>query len=231
MPDCWQRFYVSVPETEALYNLMLDIRETASRVALRTKNPAWLAVADQAQVIQTRFAANLDRIAVAIAAEADTLIKAKLKAATLRPPTGNRPGLQDGIHSAHVSTGRVSFGVVEVGLIDELQKVVGDVSGVPFWKTQEFGSQHNIGRRIVGFFVGAGGQSVPNPIEGSARVHPAFQSDPAGGLGTIRRPIPAKHFMRDGTREAEVHWRALVQVAVQQASNELARITIPAVAV
>lgn len=105
---------------------------------------------------------------------------------------GARKLLEDGIRSEALGDGAVG-----VGSIEELDTVVGP-DGRPFWRTQEHGSTHNVGRVVFGFFQP--GSSLPSQQQ--FRQHAIFVAGPGGPMH-IQRPIPARHFMRDGAAAAE----------------------------
>lgn len=119
--------------------------------------------------------------------------------------------LADGVQSAVLG-----LGMVGIGDISEMDSVVG-TDGRAFWRTQEYGSDHNVGRVIYGLFQPGG-----SPARGDLfRKHPVFvtgerESRPM----VIRRPIGARHFMRDGTGEAttfrEREFRAVEQTSIAQ---------------
>lgn len=100
--------------------------------------------------------------------------------------------LEEGVKSEALGLGGVG-----IGSIAEMDSVVG-TDGRPFWRTQEYGSDHNVGRVVYGLFQPGG---VP-ASQGEFRKHPVFEPG-SGGAMIIRRPIPARHFMRDGAAEAE----------------------------
>lgn len=224
MADAWQRFYVNVQEATALYQTFLQLRRQCAQVASATRDPQFLALERQIAAIQTQFSNELDAMAAKTALYADKAIVADLRGKLVRDPTGNRPGIEGSIWSTPVSTGPFSFGMVEVALIANLDATVGDVSGVPYWALQEFGSSAMLGRVIHGVFVGGAGVSFPSQSE--FRLHPAFVAGP-GGWGTINQPIPAKHFLRDGTAEAWTYWQGLKQAAVQRAASRLRALKFP----
>lgn len=106
---------------------------------------------------------------------------------------GARKLLEDGVQSEVLG-----LGAVGVGSIEELDKVVGS-DGRPFWRTQEYGSDHNVGRVVFGLFQPGGAKAS----QAEFRVHPVFQPG-GGGPMVIRRPIPARHFLRAGAGAAKL---------------------------
>jgi len=105
---------------------------------------------------------------------------------------GARKLLEDGVHSETLGQGSVG-----IASIEELDAVVGS-DGRPFWRTQEYGSTHNVGRVVLGFFQ----PGNPVPDQQQFRRHPIFVPG-AGPPMHIQRPIGARHFLRDGAAAAE----------------------------
>ena len=225
MADSWERFIVNITELRDLYDEILTVREQCAVLARTTRNTAWLTVGREVEQIQTNFARALDDIAKVTAVNAKKMIVAVLHQKTVRPPSGLQPRLQDLIWCTPVSTGPFSFGQVEIAWISKLDQAINPNGGrEPYWRSQEFGSSHNVGRGIFGMFDGPGGSSVPSPLE--FRQHPIFLPGP-GGPGTIKRPIPAKHFLRDGTDAAKAQWLAMVRVATQVAVSQIRALKLP----
>lgn len=228
MADSWERFLVNIDEVRQIYDQILTIRETCAVIARETRNPEWIAVGQEVAKVQETFNASLNEVARLIALVATQEIKAILKEKTVRPPTGNRPGLQDLIYSVPVNTGNFSFGQVEIGWLSKLNQAINHKGGhLPYWRSQEFGSSHNIGRTIFGSFIGADGGSPPDPSK--FRQHPVFAmgTGVGAGPGTINRPIQAKHFLRDGTDVAKFQYLAMVRSVVQTAVAQISRIQFP----
>lgn len=125
-------------------------------------------------------------------------IVSNIETTRLRPEAHvDRKRLADGIKSESLGMGSVGIGAIE-----DLDTVVGK-DGKPFWRAQEFGSTHLVGRSILGLFQP--GTAVPSEAE--FRQHPIFEQGEGMGLVEpalmrIKRPIPARHFLRDGTAEA-----------------------------
>jgi hypothetical protein len=107
-------------------------------------------------------------------------------------PGSGRKRLEDAIKSD-----ALGLGAVGIASIEKLDTVVG-LDGRPFWRTQEFGSTHNVGRVVYGLFQPGG--SLPSQQQ--FRQHPVFIAG-QGGPMRIERPIPARHFLRDGAGVAE----------------------------
>lgn len=143
---------------------------------------------------------------------ADKAIEAHIDATRVRPKISSfgfnvpKRTLAEGVKSEVIGIGAI--GIASIG---ELDTVVG-TDGKPFWRTQEYGSDHNVGRVIYGLFQPGGAM----PSEGQFRQHPVFEPT-AGGRMEIRRPIPARHFLRDGAAEATL-FRNREFTAIEQGS-------------
>jgi hypothetical protein len=148
--------------------------------------------------------AEVTGAAIQTARAADEAIRHRIALTRVRPRSpsfsgsdaftgggGGRKLLEDGIHSESLGLGGVG-----IASIEELDTVVGK-DGRPFWRTQEFGSTHNVGRVVLGFFQPG---SVA-PDQSQFRRHPIFVAGPGVPMH-IQRPIPARHFLRDGAAEA-----------------------------
>jgi hypothetical protein len=104
---------------------------------------------------------------------------------------GGRKRLNEGIHSEALGGGAVG-----IGSIEGLDSVVG-TDGKPYWRAQEYGYQGNVGRVVLGFF-----QPGSHPAsQEQFRQHGVFVAG-AGPPMHIQRPIPARHFMREGAAAA-----------------------------
>lgn len=178
-----------------------------------------------------KFNSELDALAVLTAHDASTKIKARLQKSARRPDTGVAPHLRNAIRSAPLRTpGPFATGAVGVADLDKLEKVVNphDPQRVPYWIVQEEGTSANVGRVIFGYFFDRGFANAQRPAPGytgSPRAQPVFLTGRLGnmpgsvrggigprggkgGKGTIRRPIPARHFVRDGADSARNNWKA-----------------------
>lgn len=133
----------------------------------------------------------------AAAVAADEAIKARIQATRVRPPTG-RHRLEDAILSRGIPSVPAG-GAVGVADFDHLDKIASDDQGEPYWRAQELGSDHLVGKRITGFFMP--GQAAPSAAD--FRTHPIFELDPTGKPMLIQRPISARHFIAQGVAEAD----------------------------
>ncbi len=92
-----------------------------------------------------------------------------------------------------------------------------------YWRAQEFGSSHNVGRVLLGVFQP--GEAAPS--EEQFRTHPAFESRPTGQkrfLMRIHRPIPERAFLREGAWEAYLYRKTRFQATEAAAIEKMRQI-------
>lgn len=227
-PDGNRYFAILGPQIHLLngYKLLLEARQIAVSMGGGEGRARALAIDE----ILAQTQRQVDTVAVQTAAVATQAIVAHIKARQLRPdPPGKSSGtrLQDSIHSRAIKT-FPSGGAVGIGDLDVLAGVVGDDGG-EYWRAQEFGSSHMVGRTLRGVFQP--GDAVPTKAD--FRVHPVFevggQASFAAGAGTggfspkmyIQNPIPEKAFLREGGYDAAVYRRDAFRAVEQTAIAEL----------
>lgn len=208
---------------EQFIETQLFLRRAALNPRRRTLALAELARVEKAHL---QLGRELEGLAQRSAADAETEIRRQLQKTRKRPDTGLRPHLRDAIVARPEGPGgfRVPTGEVGIADVDELDKVVNPLTpdAGPYWRTQELGSTAHLDRQIHGLFFGpgaTGGGEEPDP--GQFRVHPVFIAG-AGGLGTIQRPIVARHFIAKGARIAGRRWLAQLKVIQARALSNLA---------
>lgn len=166
------------------------------------------------------FQARLDAIAVATSTAATQSIQRRLKATARRSATGEKPGIHDLIRSRPIP--RIAgFSTGAVGVADEawLNKAIDPdyPQHGTYWLAQEEGTSKHIGRVITGYFGSPGFADIEVPraaYAGGRGPHPVFSPlvvgprGGRGGPGTIRHPIHARHFVRDGANIARGTWHA-----------------------
>ena len=186
-----REFFATLPTPPALLGGITLLAEAA---AFARRLPGGI---DQSVAIEAIIASTERNVALAgvaaVKASEEAAIQT-LRRTRVRPEAGDlrpRKRLEEGIRSEVLG-----LGAVGVGDISELDTVVG-VDGRPFWRTQEYGSDHNVGRVVFGLFQPG---DVPANHE-DFRVHPVFVAG-EGGPMVIRRPIPARHFLRAGAGAA-----------------------------
>lgn len=190
-----QGYFAVLPAPPGLPGGILLLQEAA---ALARAAPIGAEVRAAVEEIISGVERGVARVTVETIKVSETAIVEHIQRSRVRPEISAfgfmvpKKRLEDGIKSEALGLGGVG-----IGSIAELDTVVG-TDGRPFWRTQEYGSDHNVGRIVYGLFQPGG--AAPSATE--FRKHPVFEPG-SGGAMVIRRPIPARHFMRDGTGEAE----------------------------
>jgi hypothetical protein len=188
-------FAVLPPEPALLnaYRLLIEAQAQALRVPGGEGKARALAI--DVTIRDTQVA--IDRVAAQTAALADQEIKQRIIATQVRPDAGaaGRPRLRDAIVCRPLTI--PGGGGVGIGDLSELDRVA-DASGQAFWRAQEFGSTHNVGREVKGLFQP--GNSRPSASE--FRNHPVFTPG-RGPKMIIQRPIPERAFLREGAATVE----------------------------
>jgi hypothetical protein len=200
--------------------------------------------------IAITYRRELNELAARTAAEASASIRQRLAATSVRDPTGVPPHLASLIYSRPLGGIFENTGTVGVARESTLDRAINpNTPGYgPYWRAQEFGTgpqprrpgepeiPTQVGRVIYGHFYGAGasgpGSRPQAQYAGGGGPHPVFipssqRRGPrggAGGKGTIRHEIQARHFIRDGADLALVSWAAAMKridhkAAVQLMSN------------
>lgn len=211
-------FFAILPPEEHLlrsYKMLLDARQIFLR---RFPGGEGRARALAIDVVLKDTQARVNVAAQQTADAADKFIVTKIKSTQVRPdPPKSRGGvrLEEGIESRPLLTA-LAGGGVGIASIDLLDKVA-DSSGRPYWRAQEFGSTHLVGRKIRGFF-----QPGRSPAQGGLfRRHPLFELDSEGPQMLITRPIPERAFLRLGAAEAELFRQKALGKAVTPALTEM----------
>lgn len=218
------------PSLVQIYVLLDRMASIYRQVAAEIPDPAQRldaeAQAGAADLVLAAVSDGANAASVTAAAEAERAAQTVLAAKQLRPdPPGKSFGarLKDSI-SCRPIPGPSGLGTLEVGIGDEaeLDQAVGDSDGQPYWKAQEFGSAHNVGRRIRGLYQPGGAA----PDAGQFRLHPIFE---VGGEGAvpmlIQNPIPAKSFLREAGIAAQRVRDQEFDLVSAAAKRELALIT------
>lgn len=144
---------------------------------------------------------ELDLASRRSAQKADAFIRSRLRQSEVGRPSPVSGTLERHIKS--VAGTRGAFGIAEV---EELDRAVNPRQGDkrPYWRAQEWGYSGNIGRKVPGVFQP--GEAKPSGAE--FRNHPYFEQRSARAAKSkvpamvIKRPIPARYYLRDGTADA-----------------------------
>lgn len=180
------------------------------------------------RVAYLRFNRGLNALASNTAGVATRRIKYHLRQTSRRADTQKKPHLRDHIRSRRLPGGPLATGIVQIADEDELNKVVNPFSPRwgPYWRAQELGIDFS-GREIRGFFAGPGGTPF-SPPQGRYRgvagaPDPIFRARAKGPAGTIQTPIKARHFIRDGARDARNFYQTSLGVLIGEASSAIGR--------
>jgi hypothetical protein len=172
--------------------------------------------AEVRRIIQ-RMWRDYDALSVDGARKADELIRARVRATAVRPPTSG--ALEGGISSAPIPS-TFPAGAVGIADLDTLNAATMRANtNEPYWRAQEYGYAGNVGRRLRGFF-----NPGNSPASGAEfRHHPYFDTGP-GPRMVIRRPIYARNFLHDGTTDFAA-WHAMEAQRIRRdAITALARL-------
>lgn len=211
-------FAVLPPERHLLnaYRMLLEARQVALRNFPGAEGRARALAID---VVLKEVQGKVDAAATATASESEKLIVQRIKSTQVRPDppghSGRHVRLQDAIRSRAIK-GTLAGGGVGIGEISELDKVVGR-DGIPYWKAQEFGSSHLVGRKIRGFFQPGNSPAGAAP----PRTHPIFEVQTGAPQMFIQNPIPERAFLREGAADAEIFRQKALGNAVAAAIAEL----------
>lgn len=198
MADYFTRFTPNPAEAVTVHRLFLE--QLRLMAAAATRNPLAARQARLLGAAYEQFTADLVITAERTAELANTLIPAHYQATRVRPPTGNQPHLADALPTSEPIVTALPAGIVGIVRLDKLDEF-------PYWKAQEYGSDHLVGREIRGWFfsTGFGRASLPNPAE--FREHPLFvPSSTTGRTMKVQNPIEEGKFIRSGVDAAHAFW-------------------------
>ena len=234
MPVYVREFVIDrVGQVHLAYGQAIALAEQVEREYARLGRPGrGQATARELRRAYATFNDELDAVAKATARDAQQRMRAQLRATRKRPETGVAPHLLAALkaRSEH-PLGKLATGVVGVADVAELDKVVNPLGPQygPYWRAQEEGTTRHVGRTVYGFFTRRGyGEPWARPDPSQNRRHPIFVPGATvralgartargpgsrggrGGKMTIRNPIEARHFIRDGAAAAEAEWRRAI---------------------
>lgn len=214
-------YFVVLPPEPLLIDAFLTL-EKARLEAL--KNPDKMEGRAQAAAISlviSQVGSDVQAAAVLTAKQAEEMIRERIARTQKRPdPPGKSVAKR--LKSAIVCRALPSVipgGGIGVGDISTLNQVA-DAQGRAYWRAQEFGSSHLVGRTLPGFFQPGDSPAGAAP----SRTHPIFQVT-SGPPMTITNPIPERAFLREGAVMAEVFRQRALGSAVGAGIGELRRIT------
>lgn len=212
------------PHLIRMYELLLTARE----LAVIRPDPTGRVQATEVDRLVLSVKERVDNDARATALQADRLIRARIEATRVRPPTlgvkNSQTSLLNGVESRPVPSilpGGGAVGIADLSILIRATLRPSAGSKTPYyWRAQEFGSSHNVGRVIMGVFQP--GQAAPDPAQ--FRVHPVFETRAPGSAIRypmwISKPIPERGFLREGAWDAYLYrkgrFRTTETVAIEQ---------------
>jgi hypothetical protein len=220
-------YFVVLPPEPLLINAFLTL-EKARVEALKNPNRVeGRARAAAISLVISEVGTGVKEAAVLTAQQAEQMIEHRVNATQKRPdPPGKSLGrrLKDGIVCRPLPT-VLPGGGVGIGDLSVLNQVA-DAQGRAYWRAQEFGSSHLVGRIFPMLFQP--GNSLPDA--GEFRKHPILEVSSEGALAEIRNPIPEKAFLREGAVLAEAFRQRALGTAVSAGIGQLRQITAGAAA-
>lgn len=192
----------------------------AESVARTIPGPEGRARADAIGLLLLQIEQQVTVAGEAAALAADTAIRARIASTRKRPDRGVHQ-LEDAVESRAVLS-QPAGGAVGIADIEKLDKEAVGQDGQPYWRAQELGSSHLVGKRLSGYFQP--GQAAPD--QSQFRNHPIFQPDPSGPPMLIQRPIEARNFIATGVQVADAarlaEFRTIDRTAVKEIDAILA---------
>lgn len=211
-------YFTILPPEPLLIDAFLTL-EKARTEALKNPNRAeGRAQAAAISLVLSKVGSDVEKAAVITAQQAEAMIVGRINATQVRPDAPGRSHavrLRDAITCRPLPT-VIPGGGVGIGDIGDLNQVA-DAQGRAFWRAQEFGSSHLVGRTLPGFFQP--GQSPAGAAP--SRTHPIFEVTGEGAPMTIRNPIPERAFLREGAALAEAYRQRALGNAVSSGIGEL----------
>lgn len=190
------------------------------RALARRGHPA---AAGKAQLL-ARVAAELEKKMIqgeiAVAEHTDVSVRERIKLTQKRPDAPQGASMIHGIESRPIKFDVPLFaiGQVDIGILNKAATRPG--AQKPYWRSQEYGSSHIVGKRPRGYFQP--GSAPPDP--GQFRVHPVFTAASGGPRMRIRRPIEERAFLRSGTMAGAILRRRLWTSIQKQTVAEMQRV-------
>jgi hypothetical protein len=207
--------HLSAADVNRLFGTLLEARRLFQQRGLTAQ-------ADQVALIYRQAEQEFRRIERDIARIATESVRRRIQLTAKRPDGGRVSGnLADHVLSAPLPSTPPIAGI-GIGSLAELDKVVNPnrTSKVAYWRAQEEGSRAAVGRELTGLYYGAGFGGGSPPSQALFRQHPLFRVG-RGPTMRIRRPIQARHFLRDGSADAEAVWRLQLRVAERRIATQI----------
>lgn len=186
-------FFAELQPDPAIAGTYILLQELEASLRLRGRTNDSLKVA----LLYADLRAGYQRLSVTAAERVEELIRERIRATSVRPPTSG--ALEGAIRAQPLHTS-IPAGAVSIGDIAVLDEATtrerrGRVYK-PYWWAQERGYAGNVGREVRGFFTTGSGDR--HPASGAQkRMHPYFEAQ-KGPKMIIGDPIEPRHFLRDG---------------------------------
>jgi hypothetical protein len=196
------RYYTRIVPPAGLERGYRDLLEAIAGFSTKRR----LADAAEVRAVLAAMWADYETLARLGAVKADMFVRDRIRQTQVRPDASGR--LRGSISSRPLPAllpgggiGIADLDVLDHGTINPTARDKGS-----YWRAQERGTAAHVGRIVPGYFQP--GNARPSAQE--FRRHPYFEpvSDTRGTPAmVIRRPLRARHFLRDGTDNAVV-WHA-----------------------
>jgi len=216
-------YFTILPPEPLLIDAFLLLEEARKEALKHPIAAEGKARASAISLVISQVGADVEAAAILAAREAEALIVGRVNATQKRPDPPGGGGvhrrLRDAITCRALPT-VLPGGGVGIGDLTDLNQVA-DAQGRAYWRAQEFGSSHLVGKTLYGFFQP--GESAAG--EAPSRTHPIFEVTQGGPQMIVENPIPEKAFLREGATLAEVFRQRQLGNAVSGGITELAAIT------
>lgn len=207
----YRRLFPLPNDIIAIHREFVELAESLNRLASRGNRNA----SRQVRIVISSyedFLADLEKIAERTVLLANEVVVSKYDSSrTGRPHTSGPHHLRDALPTSEKIDTGLPTGAIGYINMNDLDKFV-------YWKAQEYGSDHMVGREIVGRFFQPG-VSDPDPSE--FRQHALFAPTGKGKVAHFQNPIPEGRFIRDGLDLVERYWSAQMLAAAEDAISDL----------
>lgn len=197
-----------------------------------------------------QYLRDLERIEKEIGALAQQAMRARFKDSRRRDHSGIKGQGETLLANLFAGPAKIagrSVGSVGVGNVDRMDRVTNPLALTPagkkpYWRAQEYGSRHLVGKQLRGMFYDTGGVNPTRP--GAATGQPIFLTNAAirawgadpgdsarGGRATmlVRNPIRPKGFIKAGVKAAIGPWNAELAAAEKRFLDTVRPIVSPSV--
>jgi hypothetical protein len=189
-----------------------------------------------------RYVRQLEEISREMAIVSEQAMRQQFKDSRRRDQSGIKTGreaLLPNLVSRPVRLGGLMLGSVGIADVERMDRVINPLMRTaagrkPYWRAQEYGSAHLVGKQLRGMFYDTGGVNPTRPGAGSGQpifltnaAIKAWGADPgesaSGGRATmlVRNPIRPKGFIAAGVKAAVGPWNAKISAAEGELLREL----------